>query len=139
MKFIPFLAVADAPPSSSPDSALFMGMLVIALLQLSQFFFAWRKDQRSSEAAKKEDLTSLRTELKKDIGDVAGEVDSLKESIEKKMETARLESERTRGATDQTIQSTALKTAMLMESVETLKQTAIATSTKVDRLLQRHP
>ena len=125
--------------TQSPDSNLFMGMLVIALLQLSQFFFAWRKDQRSSEAAKKEDLATLRTELKKDIGDVAKDVDELKDSMEKKLEASRLESERARGETDRTLQATALKTATLIEGMETLKQTSIATSTKVDRLLSRHP
>lgn len=129
--------LADSPTPST-DSALFMGMLVIALLQLSQFFFAWRKDQRSSEAAKKEDLTTLRTELKKDIGEVASEVDQLKDSVEKKLEASRKESERARGETDKTLHATALKTATLIEGMETLKQTSIATSAKVDRLLQRH-
>lgn len=133
---IPFLA-ADTPSPTSPDSALFMGMLVIALLQLSQFFFAWRKDQRSSEAAKKEDLTSLRAELKKDINAVASEVDDLKESIEKKLEASRLESERARGETDKKITDNAVKTGALIEGVETLKQTMISTGTKVDLLLRR--
>lgn len=132
------LATVTVPPPSSPDSALFMGMLVIALLQLSQFFFAWRKDQRSSEAAKKEDLTTLRAELKKDIGDVAADVDQLKDSLEKKLEASRLESERARGEMDKSLHATALKTATLIEGMETLKQTTISTSSKVDRLLQRH-
>jgi hypothetical protein len=131
---IPILADA-ASESVSPTA---VGVFVLIAIQLSQFFFAYRKDQRMSEAAKKEDLTVLRTELKGDIGVVAKEVDQLKDSVELKMEASRKESERSRGETEKTLSEHAVKTARLIEGVETLKQTSIATNTKLDRLLARN-
>lgn len=125
--------LADALPTEVTPAI--MGMAVIILLQLSQFFFALRKDMRSNEAAKKEDLTELRNELMDEIDDVSREVSDLKDSIEKKMEVARVESAATREAVHTRITDTALKTSSLMTGQETMNQTLISLASKVDRIL----
>ena len=122
------------------------GMAVIILLQLSQFFFAWKKDQRGEQGANKGDLlelkheiTSLRTELRNDISDVSNDVEELKTSVESKMEAARMESSRSRNDLYIQINGNALKTAGLIESTDTLKQSVISLTNKVDLLRVHNP
>jgi hypothetical protein len=129
--------LADAIPTEVTPAV--MGMAVIILLQLSQFFFALRKDMRQNDAAKKEDLTALRTELLSQISEVTDDVDALKESIEKKMEASRLESNRARTEIHDKIEKNALKTAALVEGQETIKQTLISVGTKLDQIRMSAP
>ena len=104
------------------------GMAVIILLQLSQFFFAWKKDQRGEQGANKGDLL----ELKHEIAD-------LRSSVESKMEAARVESSRSRNDLYIQINGNALKTAGLIESTDTLKQSVISLTNKVDLLRLHQP
>ena len=104
------------------------GMAVIILLQLSQFFFAWKKDQRGEQGANKGDLL----ELKHEIAD-------LRTSVESKMEAARVESSRSRNDLYIQINGNALKTAGLIESTDTLKQSVISLTNKVDLLRLHQP
>lgn len=124
------LAEADA----SQVTPAMMGMVVIILMQLAQFFFAWRKDMRGTESAKKEDLATLRSELLGEIKEVSCDVDDMKKSIENKMEDSRKESSRARGDIYGQIRDGALKTAALIESTDTLKQTLISLGMKFDAL-----
>lgn len=130
--------LADAATEVTPAM---MGMVVIILLQLSQFLFAWKKDMRGTESAKKEDLTvikndigSLRVEMKETIGDIADDLEHLKQSVETKMEASRVEASRSRSELYTKINEGALKTAALIEGTDTLKQSLLSLTTKVDLL-----
>lgn len=103
-----------------------MGMAVIILLQLSQFFFAWRKDMRQNDQVRKEDLTALRNEIMDEIDDISGDVADLRKSVEGKMEVARVESSKARTEIHNRITETALKTSALIAGQETLNQNLIA-------------
>jgi chromosome segregation ATPase len=113
-----------------------MGMVVIILLQLSQFVFAWKKDMRQNDAVRKEDLTALRQELKDEINQVSGKVDKLKQSVDARIESARAEQERHAAEAHNRITSTALQTAALMEGMEHLKQSVLSLGAKIDHLRQ---
>lgn len=127
--------LAEVPSEVTPAV---MGLAVIILLQLSQFFFAWRKDMRQNDAVRKEDLTALRNEVMEEINEVAEQVDKLKQSVEGKMETARVESARARTEIHNRITDNALKTAALVEGQETVKQSILSLSSKMDAIRLNH-
>jgi len=116
-------------PPTEITPAVF-GMVVIILLQLAQFFFSYRKNLRADDSAWKEDVADLKVQLS-----------SLRSSFETKMESARIESSRSRNDLYIQINGNALKTAGLVESTETLKQSVISLTNKVDllRVTQPHP
>jgi hypothetical protein len=133
------LATATAAASSTPDQVTpaVMGLAVIILLQLSQFFFAWKKDMRSDQAVRREDLTSLRDELLEEIVDITDDLKSFKTSTDIKMEASRCESIRARDEIHARITETAVKLSALVAGQEAMNQTMTAVSGKVDRLIQK--
>lgn len=138
MYLVPTIAASATPTEVTPAV---MGLAVIILLQLSQFFFAWRKDMRSSEAVKKGDLVSLKTDLKHDIEAVARDVEGLKKSVEEKLEQARAESMRSTKELHDRATDSAVKTSSIIAHQDSMNQTLISLGRKVDRLQisQNHP
>lgn len=108
------------------------GMVIIILLQLSQFIFAWKKDMRSSESVKKEDMTTLRNELLDEVQQVTDDVKDLRESFDTKMESLRKENKDSRTELYSRLNSDSNKIATLTEGVDTLKQTVTALGNKMD-------
>lgn len=125
------LATSTDPATVTPAV---MGMAVIIILQLSQFYFAWRKDMRANDQVRKEDLTDLRDELMEEISDVSDDLKSFKVSTDRKMEDSRKESSRARDEIHGRITESAVKLGALVEGQQLMNQTLIALNTKVDRL-----
>ncbi len=130
------LFLADTTPPVSPAQ---WGVTVIILMQLGQFVFAFLKHQRGSEAAKKEDLTALKKELKDEITSVKTDVDELKDSVEKKMEDARKESSVVREKISTSIKGVEVQLAGVLKGQQITEQTLNQLSHKVDVLNQRSP
>jgi hypothetical protein len=128
--------LASLPDNITPA---FFGMVVIILLQLSQFFFAWRKDMRANDSVRKQDLDNLRDDLMAEIDDVADDLKDFKTSIDRKQEEARKESSRARDEIHNRITESALKLSALVAGQETMTQTMISLSNKVDRALIKTP
>lgn len=124
--------LADALPETVTPAV--MGMAVIILLQLSQFYFAWRKDMRANDQVRKEDLTELRDELMEEINEVSDDLKGFKNSTDRKMEESRKESSRARDEIHNRITESAVKLSALVAGQETMNQTLIALSNKVDRI-----
>lgn len=127
--------LADAIPNEVTPAV--MGMAVIILLQLSQFFFAWRKDQRQSQSVMKEDLTDLRDELMDEINEVSNDLKNFKTGTDQKMEQSRQESGRARTDIHNRITESAVKLSALVAGQEAMNQHMIALAGKVDRMIQR--
>ncbi len=130
------LFLADATPSVSPAQ---WGVAVLILMQLGQFWFALRKDQRGNEAAKKEDLAALKKELKDEITSVKTDVDELRDSVEAKMEDARKESSVVRDKISTSIRGVELQLAGVLKGQQITEQTLNQVAHKVDVLNQRSP
>ena len=131
------LILANAPALPDQVTPAVMGMAVIILLQLSQFFFAWRKDMRQDQAVRKEDLAALRDELMDEINDVAGDLKDFKTGTDRKMEQARTESSKARTDIHNRITESAVKLSALAAGQETMNQTLIALGNKLDALAIR--
>lgn len=116
-----FLAVT--PDSISPS---FVGMVVIVGLQLSQFFFNYRKDQSREQSAKKQDLTELRKELKSEIEDLAA-----------KVESNRAHTEQSRNDMQEKINKVAIDTSALVKGQEMTEQALVSLAHKIDTLVSR--
>jgi len=114
-----------------------VGIVVLILLQLAQFFFAYRRDSHASEAAKKADLQQLRTELKNEIADVQGELDEHAEKVDRKLDAMRRDSYQARTEIHDRVTEVSQDTAKLLEASETTKQTMANLSSKLDRLIER--
>lgn len=126
--------LADSPMEVTPTV---VGLVVIVLLELSQFFFAWKKDQRASEGVRKEDLTNLKTEIMDEIEKTNDELGEIKKSFEGKLEAMRLESQRTREVMYRKINTTAETVSGIKASVENVQQTQSAQTAKIDNFLLR--
>ena len=127
------LLLAETMPPNEVTPAV-MGMAVIIILQLSQFYFAWRKDMRANDQVRKEDLTGLRDELMEEISDVISDVKSFKDSTDRKMEQSRKESGVARDEIHHRITESAIKLSSLMAGQEAMSQTLIAVNNKLERL-----
>lgn len=126
--------LAAAAPSVSPE---FMGMLVIALMQLSQLVFAYRKDQARVESVKKEDLAALRKELKAEIAEVATKAEKVREGLSGELKSMSHDSEVARGELHEKINNVAIDTATASKGLQIIEQTTAAMSHKLDMLLSR--
>ncbi len=118
-------------------SPVIMGMVVIALLQLSQFFFAWKKDMRANDSVRKADLTDMRNDLMAEIDDVATDLKDYRAAQDAKMEAVRIESARARDEIHERITEIAVKQSALVAGQDTISQTLLAMSNKVDRMLMK--
>jgi uncharacterized protein YlxW (UPF0749 family) len=126
------LPLADALPTE--PNATTMGMVVIICIQLAGFIFAWRKDARGSEAAKKEDLKTLKTELRAEIDEHAAELKAARADFERKLEGFRKEADRSRRELHEKINEVSLKTSTLIKGQEITEQTLNHLATKIDAM-----
>lgn len=108
-----------------PTSATF-GVIVIVLLQLAQFFFAWRKDQSREASAKKEDLAALKKELREEINKVDGKVEKMREASDEWREKIKSE-----------IGALAVETASLATGQDLMNQTLNSLLSKFDAFASR--
>ena len=111
-----------------------MGMAVIIILQLSQFYFAWRKDMRGEQSVRKEDLSALRNQIMNEIEELGGDVKDLRVSLDKRTEIQNQSAHSCRNEMHNRITHIALQTAALVEGMETTKQTLAAMGMKLDTL-----
>ncbi|MEO5914850.1 MAG: hypothetical protein ABIS50_11495 [Luteolibacter sp.] len=121
---IPFTFIADAAPEVTPTS---IGVFVLIAIQLSQFFFAYKRDSRDGQAVLKSDLEALKKDFQKQLG-----------KVEAKMETSQQESTRAREEIRTEIGAVAVSNATLVKGQETIEQTMIYQGRKIDTLLGRH-
>lgn len=112
-------------PDSNPSPATF-GVIVIVLLQLAQFFFAWRKDMHRENSAKKEDLAALRKELRDEIKEVDGKLQAMK------TESARAREELLEKINDGAVEIASVKTGQ-----EMMNQTLSSLVPKIDLIARR--
>ena len=135
------MLLAESLPSE--NTATTMGMVVIIGIQLASFIFAWRKDSRGSEAAKKEDLKTLKTELQQEIrqtdedlktqkAESERKLEAHKADMDRKFEAHRLESDRSRSALHEKINDVSHKTAAVLKGQEVMEQTLTSLGNKLD-------
>lgn len=114
------------------------GVVVIVLLQLAQFFFAWRKDTSREASVRKEDLAAVRKELRLEIKELDVKVVVIPLEIEKKLELMRRDSLDWRdGISKKLNEIEVVGSSADSESKATLeyiKQQVASLNTKVDRL-----
>ena len=110
------------------------GMATIILLQLSQFYFAWRKDQRGADSAWKDDIDALRDDLKASIQKVESDVHEVKKSLGRESEASRNSAHDCRNQMHTRITEIALETAALVKGQALTEQTLISLGNKVDLL-----
>ena len=129
------LLAISAP--SDPNAAT--GMVVIILIQLATFIFAWRKDARGSEAAKKEDLKSLKTELLQAIRDTEDALEDHKKEVDRKFEAQRQEASNSRSALHEKVNEVSKTMAAVLKGQEVMEQTLTAVGLKVDNVRSKLP
>ena len=127
-------AAAAAAPAPDQVTPAMMGMVVIILMQLAQFFFAWKKDMRGTESAKKEDLAALKSEFLAAISKVEADVEEVKTALDRGAEGARTSAHNCRNEMHTRITEIALKTAELLKGMQITEQTLISLGTKFDAL-----
>lgn len=132
------MLLASAMPDSTVTPATY-GVVVIVLLQLAQFVFAWRKDQRNSEAVKRQDLEKLRAEFRREISETEQDVEDFRKSMERKLEEMSKDSNRSRGELHEKINDVMKDTAKLLARQELFEQTLGSLGTKMDNLRDRLP
>ena len=133
---LPFI-LANAAPGSSEISPTAVGIFVLIAIQLSQFFFAYQKNNRDGQAVLKSDLDALKRDLEKQINAVGADMDLFDRSVTLKMETSRKESIRAREEIRKDISALAVSTATVMKGLEVIEQAQIAQATKLDLFLSR--
>jgi hypothetical protein len=99
------------------------GVVVIVLLQLAQFVFAWKKDMARENSAKKEDLTALRKEFKEEL-----------KELDDKLEAMRTSSDGWRQGLESKLGEVSNRVASLGTAQDLMNQTLIAIRTKLDKL-----
>ena len=123
------MILAELPDSVTP---YMLGIFLMIGLQLSTFYFAWRKDQRATDNVRKADLTDLRDDLMAEIDDVADDLKSFKISQDRKMEDTRVEAARTHKEIHDRITESATNLSALMAGQEMLSQQLTAVANKLD-------
>lgn len=114
------------------------GIVVIVLLQLAQFFFAWRKDSHREAAVRKEDLAAVRRELKEEIKEVEEKMESFSIAVDVKLDAMTNSAARWRGDITTKLTHIEVKNvsanSTTVATLEFIKQQVASLNTKVDKL-----
>lgn len=132
----PLLAATTVNPEITSTA---VGVFVLIAIQLSQFFFAYKKDGREGQAVLKSDLTDLKKELKQEVTQLALDVERLKKSFDDRMLSTQKENLRFQKDIHNRITAVATVTSALQKGLEVMEQRQISHDMKLDRLLSRHP
>ncbi len=114
------------------------GIVVIVLLQLAQFFFAWRRDSHREAAVRKEDLAAVRKELRSEIKELDDKLTNGSKEIELKLDEMRKDAGQWRDSISTKLTHIEVKgvsaDSTTAATLEFIKQQVASLNTKVDKL-----
>lgn len=114
------------------------GVVVIVLLQLAQFFFAWKRSNHETETVRKTDLAAVRKELRLEIREVEAGMGEMRIDIEGKLDSMRKDAAKWREGISDDLKRIELKegsaSSATAATLEFIKQQVASLNVKVDKL-----
>lgn len=118
-----------------------VGVVVIVLLQLAQFFFAWKRSNHETETVRKADLVAVRRELRVEIREVEAGMGQMRVDLEGKLDLMRRDAAKWRDGITEDLRRIELKEGSASSAtgatLEFIKQQVSALNVKVDKLTSK--